>query len=208
MQKPPLMRAHDGQPIAELLADLAAIDAVASAIQHWYRRHSIRRYLARQTRRRLAATTIQRWMRYIWLARQQQKRLRLRLLCRGASAHASLVRGNRRPPPTPTNTSSDPKISRHPFRARGQPLPRRKRTRRSTRRRIHSARKTQPPHPPNQGGSQVRGTIIPSDVNATTDEPSRLDTMVTLFWRQEFLCYIYKRNSIVGARISFPGRIF
>ncbi len=151
-----------------------ALDSVTSTIQLWYRRHSIRRYLARQTRRRLAATTIQRWMRYIWLARQQQKRLRLRSLCRGASAHALLVRGNRRPPPTPTNTSSDPKISRHPFRARGQPLPRRKRTRRSTRRRIHSAWKIQPPHPTNQGGGQVGGTIIPSDENATTDASSRL----------------------------------
>ena len=155
-----------------------ALDLVTSTIQLWYRRHSIRRYLARQTWRRLAATTIQRWTRRILLNRQQQRRLRLRSLCRGASAHASLVRGNRRPPPTPTNTSSDPKNSRHPFRARGRPLPRRKRTRRSTRRRIHSARKIQPPHPTNQGGPQVRGTIIPSDVNATTDAPSRLDMAV------------------------------
>ena len=151
-----------------------ALDRMTSTIQLWYRRHSIRRYLARQTWRRLAATTIQCWTRRLLLHRQQQRRLRLRLLCRGASAHASLVRGNRRPPPTPTNASSDPKNSRHPFRARGQHLPLRKRTRRSTRHRIQSARKIQPPRPTNQGGLRVCGTLIPSDVNASTDAPSRL----------------------------------
>jgi hypothetical protein len=37
----------------------AAINAIVSALQHWYQRHSIRQYLAWQTRQRLAATTIQ-----------------------------------------------------------------------------------------------------------------------------------------------------
>jgi hypothetical protein len=37
-----------------------------------------------------------------------------------------LVQGNCRPPPTPTNKSSDPKILNHPFRSHGQPLPPRK----------------------------------------------------------------------------------
>ncbi len=46
---------------------MANINAVALELQCWYRRHSIRRYLARQTRQRLAATTIQCWKRRIWL---------------------------------------------------------------------------------------------------------------------------------------------
>jgi hypothetical protein len=41
------------------------INSVARELQCWYRRHSIRQYLARQTRRRLAATTLQRWKRRI-----------------------------------------------------------------------------------------------------------------------------------------------
>ncbi len=71
---------------------MEAINAVARELQCWYQRHSIRRYLARQTRRRLAATTLQCWKQRIWLNRwftqqalQRQKRLRLQLLCRGAS---------------------------------------------------------------------------------------------------------------------------
>ena len=76
----------------------ASLNAVVSALQHWYHRHSIRRYLSRQTWRRLAATTLQCWTRRI--------RLCLHTLCCGASAHASLVWGNRvidallRPRPT------------------------------------------------------------------------------------------------------------
>jgi hypothetical protein len=69
------------------------INAVARELQCWYRRHSICWYLARQTRRRLAATTIQCWKWRIWLdcwfaqqALQHQKRLRLQLLRRSASA--------------------------------------------------------------------------------------------------------------------------
>ena len=78
-----------------------------------------------------AATVLQCWTRHIWLSRwfnQQallkQKRLRLQTLFRGASTYASLVQGNRRPPPAPTKKSSDPKILNHPFRTRGRPLPR------------------------------------------------------------------------------------
>ena len=40
---------------------MEAVNAVARELQFWYRRHSIRRYLARQTRHRLAATTLQCW---------------------------------------------------------------------------------------------------------------------------------------------------
>jgi hypothetical protein len=112
------------------------INAVARELQCWYQRHSIRWYLARQTRRRLAATTIQCWKRRIWLDRwfaqqalQRQKCLRLQLLCRGALAYAVSVRGDRQPPPTPTDKTSDPKVLRHPFRDRGLPLPRRRRAR-------------------------------------------------------------------------------
>ena len=83
-----------------------------------------------------AATVLQCWKRRIWLCcwfDQQdllkQKRLRLQALCRGALTYASSVRGNRRPPPAPTDKSSDPKVLHHPFRTRGQPLPPRKRGR-------------------------------------------------------------------------------
>ncbi len=75
---------------------------VVSEIQFWYRRHYIRRYLERLTRRRGAATTIQCWKRRIWLscwfaqqAQLRQKRLHLKLLCRGASAYAVSVWGDR-----------------------------------------------------------------------------------------------------------------
>jgi hypothetical protein len=113
---------------------MEALNAVALELQCWYRRHSIRQYLARQTRQCLAATTIQCWKRRIWLdlwfaqqALQRQKRLRLQLLCCGASAYAVSVRGDRRPPPTPTDKTTDPKVLRHPFRDRGLPLPQRRR---------------------------------------------------------------------------------
>jgi hypothetical protein len=112
---------------------MEAVNAVARELQCWYRRHSIRRYLAQQIRRRLAATTLQCWKRRIWLDCwfaqqdiQRQKCLCLQSLCRGASAYAMLVWGDRRPPPTPTDKPSDPKVLRHPFRDRGQPLPRRR----------------------------------------------------------------------------------
>jgi hypothetical protein len=119
---------------------MATINAVALELQCWYRRHSIRRYLARQTRRRLATTTIQCWKRCIWLDRwfaqlalQRQKRLRLQLLCRGALAYTVSVWGDCRPHPTPTDKTSDPKVLRHPFRDRGLPLPQRRRAQRNNR---------------------------------------------------------------------------
>ncbi len=106
------------------------MDTVVHTIQLWYRHHSIRRYLARQTRRRLAATTLQCWKRRIWLdrwfdaqAQLRQKRLRIRMLCRGASAHAVSVRGHCRGPTPTDNKSFDPTVARHPFRDRGSPPP-------------------------------------------------------------------------------------
>jgi hypothetical protein len=105
---------------------MAAIDAIVSALQHWYQRHSICGYLAWQTWQRLAATTIQCWKQRIWLncwfaqqALQRQERLRLQLLCHGALAYAVLVWGNCQPSPTPTNKTSNPKVLRHPFWDRG-----------------------------------------------------------------------------------------
>ena len=109
---------------------MEAVNAVACELQCWYQRHSIHRYLARQTRQCLAATTLQCWKQCIWLDRwfaqqylQCQKCLRLQSLCRGASAYAILVWGDRRPPPTPTDKPSDLNVSNHPIRKRGQPLP-------------------------------------------------------------------------------------
>ena len=88
--------------------DGPSLDAIVHAIQLWYCHHSIRKYLAWQTQRRLAVTTIQCWKRCIWLdcwfAQQAKKRLHQRSLCRGALAYTMLVRGSQRPPPTPTNT--------------------------------------------------------------------------------------------------------
>jgi hypothetical protein len=110
------------------------MNAVAHELQCWYQRHSFCWYLAWQTRQRLAATTIQCWKQRIWLDRwfaqqalQHQKRLCLQLLCCGASAYAVLVWGDRQPPPTPTDKTSDPKVLHHPFRDRGLPLPQRRR---------------------------------------------------------------------------------
>jgi hypothetical protein len=81
-----------------------------------------------------AAAVLQCWKRHIWLpcwfdqqALLKQKRLCLQALCRGALTYASLVWGNRRPPPTPTKKTSNPKVLCHPFRTCGQPLPPRKR---------------------------------------------------------------------------------
>ncbi len=106
-----------------------------------------------------AATVLQCWKRHIWLHRwfdQQallkQKRLRLQALCRGALTYASSVRGNRRPPPAPTDKSSDPKVLRHPFRTRGQPLPPRKRGRQHKRPRCRPGRRHRPRAPDSGGG--------------------------------------------------------
>ena len=108
------------------IIDGPSLDAVVHAIQLWYRHHSIRGYLARQTRHRLAATTIQCLKRHIsldcWFAQQAKKCLCLCLLCRGASTYAMLVWGSHRPPPTPTNTPSTPEALQHPFRDCSQPL--------------------------------------------------------------------------------------
>ncbi len=108
-----------------------------------------------------AATTIQCWKRRIWLDRwfaqqalQRQKRLRLQLLCRGASAYAMSVRGDHRPPPTPTNKTSDPKVLRHPFRDRGLPLPQRRRARRNNCPRCRPGRRNRP-RAPNSGGGAL-----------------------------------------------------
>ena len=94
---------------------MEAVNAVARELQCWYQRHSICRYLARQTRRRLAATTLQCWKRRIWLRRwfnQQatlkQKRLRLLALCRGASAYASSVLSL---PPTPNHGGDSQRVN-------------------------------------------------------------------------------------------------
>jgi hypothetical protein len=102
--------------------------------------------------------TIQCWKRRIWLecwfdqqAKERQKHLCLRSLCRGTSAYAMLVRGHRHPPPTLTNTSSDHKTLRHPFRERGQHFPRRRRTRRKTCCHRRTGRRIRP-HAPEDGG--------------------------------------------------------
>jgi hypothetical protein len=112
---------------------MANINAVALELQCWYQQHSIHQYLGWQTRQRLTATTTQCWKQRIWIdcwfaqqALQRQKRLRLQLLCCGTSAYAMSVRGDCRPPPTPTNKTSDPKVLRHLFRYHGLPLPRRR----------------------------------------------------------------------------------
>jgi hypothetical protein len=130
---------------------MKAVNAVAHELQCWYRQHSIRRYLARQTRRRLAATTLQCWKRRIWLDcwfaqqyLQRQKCLRLQLLCCGASAYAMSVWGDRRAPPTPTDKPSDPKVLHHPFRDRGLPLPQRRWAQQNNRPRCRPGRRNQP----------------------------------------------------------------
>ncbi len=51
----------------------------------------------------------------------------LRLVCCGTSLYAMLVRCDCRPPPTPTDKTSDPRILHHPFQDHGLPLPQRRR---------------------------------------------------------------------------------
>jgi hypothetical protein len=72
-----------------------------------------------------AATTLFCWVQRTWLCRwfDQHRQKCLQMLCRGASAYTALVWGDRQPPPTLTNKTSEPKVLRHPFRDRGQPLP-------------------------------------------------------------------------------------
>jgi len=94
------------------------------------------------------------WVRRTWLRRRftRQRRMRLRAFCRGTSAYAVLVRGAHQPPPTPTDISSDPKVLRHPFRDRGQPLPQRWRARRIKRPRRRPGRRHRPRAPDCGGG--------------------------------------------------------
>jgi hypothetical protein len=101
-----------------------------------------------------AAMTLVCWVRRTWLRCRftQQLRMRLRAFCRGTSAYAVSVRGARQPPPTPTDISSDPKVLRHPFRDRGQPLPQRRRARRLNRPRRRPGRRHRPRAPDNGGG--------------------------------------------------------
>jgi len=82
----------------------------------------------------------------------KQKHLCLQTLCRGASTYASSVRGNLRPPPTPTKKSSDPKVLNHPFRTRGQPLPPRKMRHRHKRPHRRPGRRHWPRAPDSGGG--------------------------------------------------------
>jgi hypothetical protein len=77
-----------------------------------------------------ATTTLQCWKQRIWLSRwfvqqaeQHQRCLRLRSLCRGALVYAMSVWGNCRPPSTPTDKTSNPKVLRHPFQDHGLQLP-------------------------------------------------------------------------------------
>jgi hypothetical protein len=109
-----------------------------------------------------AAIVLQCWKWCIWLCRwfdQQallkQKCLHLQTLCRGASTYASLVRGNRHPPLTPTKKSSDPKVLNHTFRTRGQLLPPRKMRRRHKRPRRRPGRRHWPKLPILEGGNRV-----------------------------------------------------
>ena len=136
-----------------------SLDAVIHALQLWYRHHLIWQYLAWQTRRHLAVTTIQCWKRCIWLdrwfAQQSKKRLRLCLLCRGALAYAMSVQGSQHSSPTPTDTPSNLKALRHPFRDRGQPqLPLRKRSQQRKRHRCCRGRRTWL-HAPHHGGGPL-----------------------------------------------------
>ena len=100
-----------------------------------------------------AAMTLVCWVRRTWLRRRftRQRQMRLRAFCRGTSAYAVSVRGARQPPPTPTDISSDPKVLRHPFRDRGQPLPKRWRARRIKHPRHRPGRRHRP-RAPNCGG--------------------------------------------------------
>jgi hypothetical protein len=114
-----------------------------------------------------AATTLQCWKRRIWLscwfaqqAGQRQRHLRLRSLCRGASAYTVLVRGNRQPTPTPTNKTSNLKVLRHRFRDHGLPLPQRRQARRNNRPCRCSGRRHRPHAPDSGGGSSCMPLIF------------------------------------------------
>ncbi len=74
--------------------------------------------------------------------------------CCVASAYAVSVRGDCRPPPTPTDKTSDPKVLRHPFRDRGLPLPQRRQARQNNRPRCRPGRRHWP-RAPNSGGGPL-----------------------------------------------------
>jgi hypothetical protein len=82
-----------------------------------------------------ATMTLFCWVQRTWLHCwfHKHRRQRLQTLCRGASAYAASVWGDRQPPPTLINKTSDPKVLCDPFRDRGQPLPQRRWARRTNR---------------------------------------------------------------------------
>jgi hypothetical protein len=63
-----------------------------------------------------------------------------------------LVWGDCRPPPTPTNKTSDLKVLRHPFRDHGLPLPRRRWAQRNNRLCCPPGRRQRPCAPDSGGG--------------------------------------------------------
>jgi hypothetical protein len=76
----------------------------------------------------------------------------IKALCCGTLLYAVSVLGNRSSPPPPTNTSSDPKILRHLFRERGQPLPWQRQTRRKTCCHLRKGWRIRPCASDNKGG--------------------------------------------------------
>ncbi len=74
------------------------------------------------------------------------------MLCRGASAYAVLVWGDRRPPPTPTDKTSDPKVLHHPFRDCGLLLPRRRQARQNNCPCRRPGQRNRPRGPDSRGG--------------------------------------------------------
>jgi hypothetical protein len=63
-----------------------------------------------------------------------------------------LVWGDCRPPPTPTNKTSDPKVLRHPFRDRGLPLPQSRWAQRNNRPCCRPGQRHRPRAPDSGGG--------------------------------------------------------
>ncbi len=62
------------------------------------------------------------------------------------------VRGDRRPPPTPTDKTSNPKVLRHPFWDCGLPLPRQRRAQQNNCPHCRPGRKNRPRAPDSGGG--------------------------------------------------------
>ena len=90
-------------------------------------------------RRNDAAAIICRSFRRNLVRSRLRRRCRLQQLCRGASTHARTVKASRPPawhPPPPARVETAPSnnpVSSHPFRERGQQLPKRKRRQRHRR---------------------------------------------------------------------------